>query len=395
MTKIDFDTMMKTGAGTLAGRYLRRFWQPVLLADDLKPGFAMPLKIMGDEFTLYRGEGGTPHAVAHRCAHRGAQLSVGFVEDDCIRCLYHGWKYDGAGNCVEQPAEHEHSFADKVKIKAYPVQEYLGMIFVYMGEGAVPELPRLPEMEADGVLDAYMYVRECNYFQNIENGVDEAHLPFTHRSSAFDVLNHDVPKVRGEITDYGVVQYGLRSNEAVRLTHFLMPNILTFVHPASDPVVTEWALYMSWRVPIDDAIHKSFVVELFTVAPEERAGFVARRRAGKAKTAELIPTAEIARQILAGKLRLRDVAHRPDIVNLQDHVAQTAQGVFADRDAECLGSSDHAVKLLRQLWMQDLSDLADGREPKRWVYPDRLRRPRGLNEDASAAEAAAIAQMAV
>ena len=209
------------------------------------------------------------------------------------------------------------------------------------------------------------------------------------------LLNHDVPKVRGEITDYGVVQYGLRSNEAVRLTHFLMPNILTFVHPASDPVVTDWALYMSWRVPIDDVIHKSFVVELFAVPPEERAGFLARRRAEKAKMAELTPAVEIARQILAGKLRLRDVADRPDIVNLQDHVAQTAQGVYADRGAECLGTSDHAVKLLRELWTQDLSDLAEGREPKKWVYPDRLRRPRGLDQDASAAEAKAISQMAV
>ncbi len=290
---------------------------------------------------------------------------------------------------------HEHSFAEKVRIKAYPVKEYLGLVFVYMGEGAAPELPSMPEMEADGILDGYMYIRECNYFQNIENGVDEAHLPFTHRSSAFDVLNHDVPKVRGEITDYGVVQYGLRSNEAVRLTHFLMPNILTFVHPASDPVVTDWALYMSWRVPIDDVIHKSFVVELFAVPPEERAGFLARRRAEKAKMAELTPAVEIARQILAGKLRLRDVADRPDIVNLQDHVAQTAQGVYADRGAECLGTSDHAVKLLRELWTQDLSDLAEGREPKKWVYPDRLRRPRGLDQDASAAEAKAISQMAV
>ena len=107
-----------TGPGTLAGRYLRMFWQPVYYAVDLPAGRAVPIRIMSEDFTLYRGEGGTPHVVAFRCAHRGTQLSTGWVEGDCIRCFYHGWKYDGAGQCVEQPAE-DAGFASKVKIKGY------------------------------------------------------------------------------------------------------------------------------------------------------------------------------------------------------------------------------------------------------------------------------------
>src|SRR5919202_5128287 len=93
-----------TGPGTLAGRFMRRFWQPVYLARELAPGYAKPIKIMSEEFTLYRGEDGAPHVVAFRCAHRGTQLSTGWVEGDCIRCFYHGWKYDGSGQCVEMPA---------------------------------------------------------------------------------------------------------------------------------------------------------------------------------------------------------------------------------------------------------------------------------------------------
>src|SRR5207253_760756 len=95
------------GPNTLAGRYLRRFWHPVYLARDLPPGRAKPVRIMGEDFTLYRGEGGTAHAVAFRCAHRGTQLSTGWVEGDEIRCFYHGWKYGPDGQCAEQPAEPE------------------------------------------------------------------------------------------------------------------------------------------------------------------------------------------------------------------------------------------------------------------------------------------------
>ena len=92
------------GPGTLAGRYLRSFWQPVYLGKELPLGRAKPIHILGTDFTLYRGEDGQPHAVAFRCAHRGTQLSTGWVEGDNLRCFYHGWVYDGAGQCVEQPA---------------------------------------------------------------------------------------------------------------------------------------------------------------------------------------------------------------------------------------------------------------------------------------------------
>src|SRR3954469_21554949 len=101
----DWTDFVHTGPGTLAGQYLRRFWQPVYRAQDLAPGRAAPIEIMSERLTLYRGEAGTAHLVDFRCAHRGTQLSVGWVEDDCIRCRYHGWMYDATGQCVEQPGE--------------------------------------------------------------------------------------------------------------------------------------------------------------------------------------------------------------------------------------------------------------------------------------------------
>jgi nitrite reductase/ring-hydroxylating ferredoxin subunit len=132
--KLSWTDLICTGPGTLAGKYMRMFWHPVYRAEDLPAGKAKPIRIMGEDFTLYRGTGGTPHVVAFRCAHRGTQLSAGWVEGDCIRCMYHGWLYDSKGQCVEQPAEEE-SFAKKIRIRSYPTEEYLGLIFAYLGEG--------------------------------------------------------------------------------------------------------------------------------------------------------------------------------------------------------------------------------------------------------------------
>src|SRR5918995_1602966 len=102
---VSYADFVRTNADTLAGRFMRSFWHPIYRSKDLPAGRRVPVKIMGEEFTLYRGESGVAHLLAHRCAHRGTQLSVGRVEGDCIRCFYHGWKYESSGQCVEQPAE--------------------------------------------------------------------------------------------------------------------------------------------------------------------------------------------------------------------------------------------------------------------------------------------------
>ncbi|HVA88940.1 MAG TPA: Rieske 2Fe-2S domain-containing protein, partial [Chloroflexota bacterium] len=182
VTVEDLPDFRLTGPGTLAGRYLRSFWHPVHVAAELPAGRAVPIRIMSEDYTLYRGERGKPQVVAPRCAHRGTQLSTGWVEGDCIRCFYHGWKYDGAGQCVEMPAE-EASFPAKVSIRSYPTEEYLGLIFAYLGEGAPAEFPRFPDFERGGICEPDDYPRACNFFQNLENGVDGVHVAFVHRGT--------------------------------------------------------------------------------------------------------------------------------------------------------------------------------------------------------------------
>src|SRR5205814_5830003 len=89
-TSADWTDFIHTGPGTLAGRYLRRFWQPVYVAKDLLPGTATTFRTMSEDFTLYRGETGAPHLLQLRCAHRATQLNTGWVEGEEIRCFYHG-----------------------------------------------------------------------------------------------------------------------------------------------------------------------------------------------------------------------------------------------------------------------------------------------------------------
>jgi 5,5'-dehydrodivanillate O-demethylase oxygenase subunit len=354
-----------TGPGTLAGRYLRRFWQPIRVAADLAPGRAKPLRIMSEDFTLYRGEGGTPHLVAYRCAHRGTQLSTGWVEGDCLRCFYHGWKYDGSGQCVEMPAE-DASFPSKVKIKCYPTEEYLGLIFAYLGGGAPPPLSRLPDFEADGVLSASSYLRPCNYFQNLENGLDNVHVLFVHRDApgAESYLEQGVPRIVAEESAWGLTERIVRPNHPEQRIEGGMPNVLFIPAQAlgNRGVCVD---FLAWRVPVEDAQHLTFNVTLAHVTGDAAEAYRARRRAPADQTAAV--AVEVGEAVLRGEQRVQDLIDHPLLVNIQDTVAQLGQGTIADRTRERLGRSDAAVILLRKLWARELGALAEGRPLTQWT----------------------------
>jgi 5,5'-dehydrodivanillate O-demethylase len=366
-----------TGPGTLAGRYLRRFWQPIYHSSDLAAGWTKPVQVMSERYTLYRGESGTPYLVAERCAHRGTQLSTGWVEGDCLRCFYHGWKYDGAGQCVEQPAE-DASFAAKVRIASYPIEERLGCIFAYLGDaerddsGAFrpPPFPDLGDFASKTLLEVGGYTWPCNYFNNVENGPDEAHVCFVHRESTLAVIA-DVPAITAEETEYGLMQYGTRANSVVRDTPFLMPNILYFTTFRNDPALPEidWIHTMAWRVPVDDEHHTSYMVRLADVSEAVAERYRARLSENQARMADQSTTIEIGERVLRGELRMADIKGRPDMINLQDYVAQVGQGTIADRAHERLGRSDVGVILLRQIWARELQALAEGRALKQWQFP--------------------------
>ena len=371
---MDFSEFVHTGPGNLAGRYLRMFWQPVCCSHELAAGQALPIRIMGEDFTLYRGESGTPYLVGPRCAHRGTQLSAGWVEGECIRCFYHGWKYDGAGQCVEQPAEPE-SFAQKVRVPGYPVQEYIGLIFAYLGAGDPPPLPRYPILESPDIsLDVAGLRRICNYFNNIDNSLDNAHVRFVHRrhrDAAQDQVVLGDPIISVEESDWGIKRY-VKYSDGKDLTFFFgMPNINFINGQVVDPVIKR-ADVLVFKVPLDDENHIHFEVRAIALTGDRGQAWIEKRREMRAKAERDRP--DLVRAILAGKLRLTDVdPKRIDFVMLEDEIAQTGQGAIAARGNEHLGRSDRGVFLLRKIWERELRNLAENRPIKQWAYrPDML-----------------------
>ncbi|HLH24509.1 MAG TPA: Rieske 2Fe-2S domain-containing protein [Chloroflexota bacterium] len=183
LTREENELLTRTDRGTPGGDLLRRYWQPVALAAELPPGGPpVPLRILGEDLVLYRDEQGQPGLLGLHCPHRGADLSYGRLEDGGLRCLYHGWLFDRAGRCLEQPGEPQGStFHERVRHTAYPCQEVAELIFAYLGPG---EPPLLPAYEFLTVPGAQRYVNkalhECNYLQGNEGNIDPAHLSFLH-----------------------------------------------------------------------------------------------------------------------------------------------------------------------------------------------------------------------
>jgi 5,5'-dehydrodivanillate O-demethylase len=349
---------------------MRRFWQPVYRAKDLPVGHTKPIRIMSEDFTLYRGESSLPHVLEFRCAHRGTQLSAGWVEGDCIRCAYHGWKYDSSGQCVEQPAEKK-PFAQKIRIRSCPTKEYLGLIFAYFGESEPPPLPRYPHFEIEGILDTLpTLLWPCNFFQRLENAGDAAHLPFTHRDSYFSAdARSGIPTevIRAE-TSWGLVTHATFPGGAIQVYNFGMPNIHDIRIPAPDPEIP-WDDRIAWTVPVDDNLCIMFRVRLLPVTGDTASRYLERQQSAPATDGP--SAAELGEAVLAGKIRFQDLRNAAKsaiaYVNAQDYVAQVGQGSIADRTREHLGRSDLGVILFRKIWERELRALAGKRPLKKWT----------------------------
>src|SRR3982750_2093316 len=143
LTKEQNDLLTQTGPGTPGGALLRRYWQPVALAEELPPGGApLPVTLLGEELVLFRDEHGRPGLLGRHCPHRGADLSYGRLEDGGLRCIYHGWLYDRTGRCLEQPGEPAGStFHERIRQTSYPRIERAGIVVAYMGPGERPLAP--------------------------------------------------------------------------------------------------------------------------------------------------------------------------------------------------------------------------------------------------------------
>jgi len=374
--EITFHDFLRTGPDTIGGRYLRSFWQPIYRCEDVKIGQAKPVKVFCEEFALYRGADGKARLVQPRCAHRGAKLSVGWVEGNDIKCAYHGWAYDGdTGACTRQPAEPK-PFCEQVRIRTYPVREYLGLVFAYLGEGAPPPFPRSPEFENDKYLTILTVdVWPANYWTQLENSIDYAHTEFLHWHFNF----HTPQKINVDETEYGVKVFVPGLSETAHhydTMYFVMPNTHEWAGPpGKDPTMGNFA--RSWRIPKDDESHIRFDLRVYPFDDRNNAEFVGKvkSRIGDKKEGYV---GEVAQQILDGKLSFQDLKDRPELgggllTTLQDCTVMSSLGPMASREHhEMLGQTDLAIALLRRLWKQELQDFAAGRKLRDWKRPNSL-----------------------
>ncbi len=363
---VDFE---HTGPGLPAGELLRRFWQPVYISDDLKVAHPIPLEILGEEFTLYRGEDSVARLFDGRCPHRGLVLSVAKVEGCGLRCRYHGWKFDESGQCVEQPFEPK-SFAGKIRVRRYPVEEYFGLIWAYFGSPPTPHLPKWPSLERYGYFHV-VELRKWNYFHDLENTVDDVHQRWVHAEGIYqDAVNAgEIPAAAALETGYGLMQYTEFPNGFLRKLALFMPNMLYFNSGAG--ILRGFKSFL-WNVPIDDVSHKMFFLFIAThLSPEDGRSVAEGVRSGQRYVTESLPPVEdVIQSVLSGSMRWEDVESRPDLVLIEDGIVLVGQGVIPDRSKNRLGSSDAAIILLRKLYAREMARIDRGEAPSSFPGPD-------------------------
>ena len=360
-----------TRPGTPGGIFMRQFWHAIGRSEDLAAGDAKPIRIMNQDYALYRGASGRAQVIDYRCPHRHAPMHLGWVEGDDIRCVYHGWKYDCTGQCIEQPAE-EAGFARKVRIGTYPTEEYLGLIFAYFGPGKPPPFPHFPHRETPGLIQTWNAEHvPCNYLQSFENSMDEVHVAFTHMpGGSHSKLAADLPVITAQETDWGMLRFGTRKSGKVRQTLHYAPNLTRVIVPplAGMGDVNVWSeIYFSFT-PIDDENHLWLITSHVEVAGETAERYRINRIEYERKVAAAPPVMDVVRDLWSGKQRYADVVH-PDLAIVQDIAVQAGQGRIEDRDGERLGRSDAGIILWRKILARELRAIAEGRKPKRWKTP--------------------------
>jgi nitrite reductase/ring-hydroxylating ferredoxin subunit len=270
------DLITRTGPKDACGKLMRMYWQPAALVDELQgPRPVKPVKLLGENLVLFRDEQGRHGLIERHCAHRGADLAFGRLENGGLRCAFHGWLYDVSGQCLETPAEPKDSpLCKNIMQRAYPVVEKSGILWAYLGEG---EPPAFPEIDCFVAPDAYTFAFKghinCNWLQALEVGIDPSHASFLHRffededtagaygkqfrgaSAGSDMpmtkilREYDRPIINVEHTEYGLRLIALREIDEER-THVRVTNQL-FPHGFVIPMSTEMTI-TQWHVPVDD-----------------------------------------------------------------------------------------------------------------------------------------------
>jgi len=355
---------------------------PALLSEEIAEPDSPPVrvKILNEELIAFRDTNGDVGLIDNNCPHRRASLFFGRNEECGLRCVYHGWKFDTNGDCVDMPSEPaESNFKDKVKVKAYSAEDWGGYIWAYMGPAE--SMPELPEVGWAMVPESHRKVsrrlQENNFVQGIEGGIDSSHISFLHFGlppvvrddparaghslSNIDAAPHFIVKT----TDYGFV-YGANreaENDSYywRLTPFMLPFFTVIPGGTGNPDERTYSGH-GW-VPADDGSCWMFTYSWNASRPlNEGEGHGASFLEKEPRTMRAVMNKDndygIDREVQRTKTFTGIEA-----ISIQDSGIQESMGAICDRTKEHLGTSDSAVIAMRRMYLQGCRDLLEGKEP--------------------------------
>jgi phthalate 4,5-dioxygenase len=397
LNKEDNDLLTRTGPGTPMGELFRRFWLPALLPSELPTPDSDPLRIriLGEDLIAFRDSTGKVGFLANNCPHRGASLFFGRNEESGLRCVYHGWKFDTSGACIDMPNEPaESDFKSKVTATAYPAAEYAGLIWIYMGpRDRQPPLPNYQwcmQPNADQSTAA-KWMQESNYAQALEGNIDSSHITFLHRTLNNERYTTGLAQAAQQMTvaretEFGFV-YGARraapdDQYYWRVTTYTMPTFTQipnsgragagiFVIPRDDE--THWWITVRPPQPADMSVRSD--PSMNAAMP----GLLSGASVADPATLGLMPgTWRYIRNKDNDYMIDREMQRTFNYSGLpgnrvQDMAVTESMGTIFDRSGEHLGAADTAIIVMRRQLMRMARELEQGIEPTILGNPDHFR----------------------
>lgn len=380
------DSLTRVGPDSDAGAVLRHYWQPAALSDELMTSRpVVPVRLLGEDLVLFRDSEGELGLIARHCPHRGADMCFGRLEDNGLRCPFHGWHFDRTGQCVEQPGEPEGSrMHEKIKTASYPVIERSGIIWAYMGPGEPPEFANFDCFRApDTHVFAFKGLWNCNWLQAMEVGIDPAHASFLHRflqdedpadsygkqfrDNAADtnipmtklLRDYPRPEILAEETDYGMKLTALRKLDDGR-THVRVTNQI-FPEAICIPMSREMTI-TQWHVPVDDTSCYWYTIFTSYTGPVDKT-LMREQRLKEHSLPDYAPL----------KNASNNYGYNPDEqatvtytgmgldINVHDQWAVESMGAIQDRTQEHLGKTDVGLIQYRRMLRRAIAAVKEGK----------------------------------
>ena len=355
VTKDENERWTRVGRDTPAGQMLRRYWWPIAFGEQIAGKRPKAVRLLGEDFVLFRDGSGAIGMIEPQCAHRRAPMQYGRVEANGIRCCYHGWLFDTKGRCLETPCEEPDStLKDRVSLASYPVQEAAGLVFAYIGPQPAPLLPRYDMLvHAAGTRYVYGNDNHCNWLQMAENASDLTHLNWLH-AGPYPMYAAKSPKIEYREREYGFDYVcSVEGLPAENFGSLIFPCHNRFASARTEQGGSRQN--MLFRTPQDDTTTLNFFI---SVVPRDD---------GKLDHHTALPP---ERKLSGAFVHNERGVYGPVNdgwwgVNSfdQDRMVVEGQGPIYDRSTETLATSDRGIAIYRRMLRESMEAVGKGGDP--------------------------------